>query len=299
MTAAVLAFGAGTASASAISLNDADDHADDSGFAGVMSPAYATGAATSDTPGVNLRKSELNAVYGQASFGATPVEIRYNPLVELAAPSLTRVSSKAEVNELFGLTSALYSNGTINRAVNLYFVEPLDYCGRASSAFVGCTKVGGNQMAVERKYANGRYGAELIAHELGHALGLYHSGQAPLYVGNNNLMSKGLNNNKSITTTQVAQMLGQGVFARWGANPLIQSDANGRFIEITPHVIVSALSASDPVVTQAAEEVAASIPLLSDAPSYGAVAAVPVPPAGFMMLVGVAALAGLRRARRA
>lgn len=281
--AAAVILGFGPSHASTIDHDEDHDHVD--GVGGVVSPAYAAGGSTASTPTANTREWKLDQIYGQSSFGGTPVDIRYNEIVEIAAPSLTGVTSKTELNQLFSLTDNLYESGTWNRTVSLYFVEALDYCGGYSKSYVGCSQIRGNQMAVERGYANGSYGAELIAHELGHAVGFYHSGEAPLYLGNDNLMAPRLNGDTTIASSQVDQLFGRGRFARLGQSKLLQQDSDGYYIEITPYVIVDGLSG-------------ATLPSSESGVAGGALAPVPAPAAGLLLLSGLAALGGLRRTRR-
>ncbi len=280
LAAAAVLLGFGTAFATTL-----DEHVHADGVGGVYAPAYAAGTTSSSTPTVNLRGSELDGIYSQKNFGSTPVDIRYNKAVEIAAPSLTQVTSKTELGQLFSLTPNLYRNGVYNRTVSLYFVQALDYCGGYAKGYVGCSQIRGNQVVVERGYANGSYGAELIAHELGHAIGFYHNGQAPLYVSDKNLMSARLNGNKSIASGQVDQMFGRGLFTRLGQSKILQKDSKGYYIEITPYIIVGGLTGS-------------TLSSSSAGLTSGAVAPVPVPAAGLMMVSALAALGGLRRLRK-
>ncbi len=162
------------------------DHDHSNGLFEVHAPVGAvTAPAASGT--VNTREAELDKIYGQQSvlnMLGERIDIRFNEAVLIEAPTLKTVSSLAQLDELFGLTAPLYADGSIiNRTVSLYFVDAIDYCGGYNKSVVGCGTVRGNQVAVESGYAAGSYGAELIAHELGHALGLYHSTEAPISLG--------------------------------------------------------------------------------------------------------------------
>ena len=105
----------------------------------------------------------------------------------------------------------------------MFFIDTLDWCGFSSPSIVGCANRPGNDIVVESAFAAGGNGTELNAHELGHNLGLEHE-TFP------NLMTSSINGNTTLTADQIATIL---------ASDLIQSDADGKFILITPIAVGS------------------------------------------------------------
>lgn len=164
------------------------------------------------------RESELDSIFSQASFGQTPIDIRVGPATELVFPDLLSIDSEADINALFDLHV-----GSQN-VVNFYFVDTISYCGSFNTAIVGCGETPGQDFAIESSFAAGGFGAELLAHELAHNLGLPHTAGG--------LMAPSLNNSTVITASEVATIL---------ASPLVQFDTllNTRWIDINPVLIVS------------------------------------------------------------
>ncbi len=272
----------------AASAGGAHDAHDDGLFAvfeaADMPAGLAATAAQADM--VNTREAALDAIYGQQSVLATlgePIDIRFNDVIQIEAPSLTRISSSDELSSLFGLTDPLYSQTGVNLTVSVYYVDAIDYCGGYNAGIVGCGQTPGNQLAVETAYMNSSYGAELLAHELGHTLGLGHSGEAPLRLSGANLMSPSLNRNTTLVDLQVAQFMAMGVFGTFNPTPLVQRDVAGLFVSITPYLIVQEAVLFDPGNGGGGEP---------------GVSRVPVPGAGLLLLAGLAGLAGLGGAGR-
>ncbi|WP_296048981.1 hypothetical protein [uncultured Alteromonas sp.] len=80
---------------------------------------------------------------------------------------------------------------------------------------------------VESAYADSLFNAELLAHELGHNLGLGHNS------GNENLMDAFLNGGTDLSSSEVVTLMG---------SPLIQFDSAGFFIEVLPVLVVAVAS---------------------------------------------------------
>lgn len=167
---------------------------------------------------VTTNEAGMDAVYSQSSFGTTPVDIRFNPTVTFANSDLLDITTSAELDTLFAFNGATASN-----VVSMYFVDILDFCGGFNTSIVGCASVGGNDIAVESAFAAGGFGTELLAHELGHNLGLGH-------VMSPNLMTGSLNGNTTLINPQVTIVLGSS---------LIQFDGPSRFVEITPVLLTA------------------------------------------------------------
>lgn len=279
---------AAPAGASNILPEEIDAHSHEDGIFRVVEAAGAQPAVLPayEAAGVVTRESEIDAIFGQQSVTdllGEPIDIRFGDVVQIEAPDLLRVTTKTELDQLFGLTDPLYSrDGSANPVVSLYFVDAIDYCGGYAVNIVGCGQTPGNQLAVEKGYMSSGYGAELLAHELGHALGLYHPDESPYSVASGNLMDPTLNGDTSLDTLQVAQFMGMGFFERFGPSPLIQRDAAGWFVAITPYLIVDQPLVIDP---------------LSGGDGTAATSAVPLPGSGAMMAAAllIAAGAALRR----
>lgn len=170
----------------------------------VFAPAFAT-----------INEGQLDAIFSQPSFGSTPIDIVLQPLVQLEAPELLNIDSVTTQNQVLGGSDVVPYPG-----LNLFFVDSISYCGGPGSGIVGCAGIGGNSLVVASSTAASVFGSELIAHEIGHTLGLGHFDSAP------NLMTAFLNNNTNLTTGQVASVLNSG---------LLQQDTGGDyFLEITP-----------------------------------------------------------------
>lgn len=143
---------------------------------------------------------------------------------EIIAPSLLNITSNAEVSQLFNLHI-----GALN-IVNFYFIDTISACGGTINAgIVGCGELPGNDFVVESSFASGRFGGELLAHELGHNLGLAH-------LTGSFLMNPSLNNNTTLTTGEVSTIR---------TSSLVQTDGQGFWIDINPVLIVA--KASTPV----------------------------------------------------
>ncbi len=186
-------------------------------------------AAPSDAAFVSTKEAEMDAIFGQASFGATPIDIRYLPTITHVDPNLLNINTSAKLSSLFSLTPPPLAH-------NVYFVDTVDWCSTFLTGIVGCGNQPGNDFVVESVYASGASGAELLAHELAHNLALGH-------VGNNgskdNLMNPvvGYPSPPATTTLTVAQA--NTILSR----PTVQTDINNGslYIEIQPVLIVASL----------------------------------------------------------
>jgi len=187
------------------------------------------GASSSWAAFVTTKEAELDAIYGQASFGSNPVDIRFLPTITHVDASLLNIHETTPGNSnLFALFN-LFGPSPIHYA---YYVDTIDWCGSTNTNIVGCGFQPGNDFVVESSFAAGGSGAELIGHELGHNLNLAHD---TLPAGN--LMDPSLNGSTTLTPAQVATIL---------ARPTIQSDSNGLFIEIQPILILATASVLEP-----------------------------------------------------
>lgn len=171
---------------------------------------------------VTLPEAGMDAIFSQASFGNRTVDIRFGPVSTKVAPDLLAISTDAEVDQLFLLHSEA------DNIVNFYFVDSVDACGGINAAIIGCGEFPGNDFVVESAAAAGASGAQLLAHELAHNLGLPHVDGATL------LMNPVLLGGTLLSEDEVNTILG---------SPLIQVEARTgqRFIQINPVLIVERL----------------------------------------------------------
>lgn len=185
--------------------------------------AAAFTATTADAAFVTIDIDGINEVFSQDSFGDTPIEIIFNAVTELVAPSLLDITSDAEVFELFDMHV-----DPLNEA-SFFFVDTIDSCGGFNVNIVGCGETPGNDFMVESNFADSDFNAELLAHELAHNLGLQHTLDDDV-----GLMDPTINGSTLLTEDQVAQ-----IFQNVG-NGLVQFDQDGgAFIVINPVLVVA------------------------------------------------------------
>jgi hypothetical protein len=169
---------------------------------------------------ITTNEADLDAIFSQSSFENMPIDIRIGAISELIFPGLLDITSDAEVNQLFNM----HIGG--RDVVNFYFIDSINICGgTVSSSIVGCGEFPGNDFVVESSSAAGSFGGELLAHELGHNLGLNHR------VGG--LMNPSLNNDTILNNNEVTTIRN---------SRLVQTDGQGFWININPVLLVSATS---------------------------------------------------------
>ena len=180
-------------------------------------------------------EAALDSIFSQATFGSETIDIRCNTPVTILAPAFTDLTvvqpAGGELPLLFALAP------TPSPSVNLFFVDNINVTGPVSFAIAGIGDLPGNNIVVAESFASGASGAELIAHELGHNLGLVHDyelldvlpGPIP---PPSNLMNPILNGNTTLTGAQAASVL---------SSPLVQGAPGARYIEITPIAVVASV----------------------------------------------------------
>lgn len=172
---------------------------------------------------ITTNEAALDTIFSQANFGNMPIDIRIGAATEIVFPSLLDITTDAEITSLFGMHVGAAT------VVNFYFVDTIDACGGFNPAIVGCGELPGNDFVVESAFAAGGFGGELLAHELGHNLGLGHS-------NGNLLMNPFLNGFIDLTLGEVATIHN---------SPLVQTDGQQFWIDINPVLIV--VRASNPI----------------------------------------------------
>jgi len=172
---------------------------------------------------ITTNEAALDSIFSQANFGNMPIDIRIGATTELVFPSLLDITTDAEINSLFGMHVGAAT------VVNFYFVDTVDACGGFNVNIVGCGELSGNDFVVESAFAAGGFGGELLAHELGHNLGLGHS-------NGNFLMNPFLNGFIDLTLGEVTTIHN---------SPLVQTDGQFFWIDINPVLIVA--QASKPI----------------------------------------------------
>lgn len=165
---------------------------------------------------VTTQEVGMDLIFSQPSFGANPIDIRFGPIETVVRPDLLNITTDAQIIDVFNLFGG-------SPTVNFYYVDTVDSCGGFNVNIVGCGAFPGNDFVVESSFAASPvFGAELLAHELGHNLGLDHVATG--------LMAPVLNGDTTLTASEVATVL---------ASPLVQSDINGLFIDVRPILILA------------------------------------------------------------
>jgi hypothetical protein len=163
-------------------------------------------------------------IYSQVNSSGQTIDIRWGLAAELVAPSLLEITTSGEITSLFGNHASF--GGMFESVV--YFVDDISACGGTTNApsIIGCGEQPGNDFVVESLFTFGTLGDELVAHELGHNLGLTHIDNV------NNLMDSFINVSHTILNA------GQGT-AIFGSD-LVQGDAqSGFFIQLNPVLVVA------------------------------------------------------------
>lgn len=184
-------------------------------------------AGVAQAASVSFSEAAMDDIFSQTSFGTHPVDIRFNPSLWVVAPSLLSIDSNAEFDGAANSLAALVGTLAIPaNTVSIFFVDAITYCGGPGSNIIGCGSEPGSLIALDSTAAAGSHGAALMAHELGHNLGLGHLAGGP------NLMNGSITGNTTLTASQIGTFLNLGTGA--SLNPILQSDAAGLYVSITP-----------------------------------------------------------------
>lgn len=177
-------------------------------------------AADASAAVVTTQEAGVDLIFRQDSFGSSPIDIRFGEVVTIADSGLLSFDSEADYFSLFDY--ARETVGDLNSQLNVFYTDQISWCGGDIPAAVGCGAVDGAVLIVESDFAAGAFGAELIAHEIGHNLNLGHT-------GGEGLMGPRLNNDTTLTAGEVETIF---------ESRFVQADLDGsRFIQVTPYLI--------------------------------------------------------------
>jgi len=184
----------------------------------LLSLLLAAAPALAQAGFVTQPEAGLDAIFGQASFGSSTIDIRFLPTQVIHDSTLLEINSDEEFDSLSNLAALVPS-------LSVFYVDSIVFCGGFGTSIVGCGEMPGNVVAVESSFMAGTLGDNILGHEMGHTLGLPHISST------NNLMNGSISNSSfTLSSQQVAIVL---------QSPLIQIDGLGqRFINITPFAVV-------------------------------------------------------------
>jgi hypothetical protein len=167
----------------------------------------ATGAARAGY--VSIDEGRLDTIFRQPldKWGWTPIDVQVLPTVSYVDTALTSIDDDSELWRLFSLTPRS------SPVIDVFFVDAVNSCGGPAPNIIGCGLEPGNALAVSSYWSSTSYGPALLAHELGHNLGLDHVAQS-----SPNLMNPMLTGNTDLEQWQV-NALYSSPFVDWNTRP--------------------------------------------------------------------------------
>lgn len=194
------------------------------------------GIASAASGYVTFNEAALDNIFSQSSFGQFTIDIRFNPSLSIVADSLLDINSTAEFNGAAPSLSALADTlGVPDFTVSVFFVDKISFCGGPGNNIIGCGSQPGSLIALQSAAAAGANGAALLAHELGHNLGLDH------LAGGGNLMNATITGATTLSAAQIGTFLNLSTGA--SLNPIVQLDPKDDklYISITPIAVLAAV----------------------------------------------------------
>ena len=182
--------------------------------------------------GVSFDEVAMDSIFSQTSFAGHNIDIRFNPAKSIVAPGLLSINSDAEFSGPAPSLSDLANQlGIPNFTVSVFYVDAINFCSVSGTNIIGCGSDGGGLIALQSAAAGGANGAALMAHELGHNLGLDH-----FETSSANLMYSSITGNTTLTSDQVHTFLnptGDPI------SSIVRKDAAGLYISITPIAVLA------------------------------------------------------------
>lgn len=197
------------------------------------------GAGAASAGYVSFDEAAMDAIFSQPSFGLFDIDIRFNAPLSIVAPSLLDINDDAEFNGSSNSLSALANTlGVPNFTVSVFFVDKISHCGDTLSNIIGCGSTPGGLIALHSGAAAGANGAALMAHELGHNLGLSHLEDS------GNLMNSSINGATTLSEAQVGSFVDLTTGA--SLSSIVRIDAEQLYISITPIAVLAAAPVPEP-----------------------------------------------------
>ena len=200
----------------------------------VLATMLIGGAGVASAGYVTFDEAAMDTIFSQASFGLFDVDIRFNAPLSVVAPTLLDINSDAEFNgNGVSLSSLANTLGVPNFTVSIFFVDKISHCGDPGSNIIGCGSEPGGLIALNSAAAAGANGAALMAHELGHNLGLSHLSDS------GNLMNPSITGATTLSRGQVGSFI--NLTTGESLSPIVRNDAGQRYIAITPIAVLAAV----------------------------------------------------------